>query len=122
MIPKFVFSEENRPLGSVETSPCGCLKVLYITKEPYRTMVMNAMTDYALYAPYEANGYRLRAVETVENPCFEVLAKSYLQEDLWIKVGEVSFRAEDNRAIFTLSRIRVKYHRQEDKNDTKTTF
>lgn len=110
MHPKLVFSEEARPIGQVEASPCGSLIVLYISNEPYRTMVINALNDYALYAPYAPNGYRLRLVETVEKSYYEVLAKSYLEETLWVKIGEVH-QEDGEKAIFSLSRIRVNYNK-----------
>lgn len=106
--PKFVYSEENRLIGPVELSACKCLKVLYIKYEPYRTMLLNALNDYALYAPYAPDGYRLNLVETVEKSYYEVLAKSYLEEELWVKVGEV-IKNEEANWQFSLSRIRVKY-------------
>lgn len=110
--PEVVYSEEGWVLGEVKTSPCSCLSVLYLRTEPYKTMVFNAMTDYALEAPYEENGYRLASVSDVDKSFFEVLAKSVLEEDLWVKIGEVHWSDDlEEKAVFILGRIRVNYTR-----------
>ena len=109
-IPKEIFSEEDWRLGEVETSFCGTLTLCRIHSEPYRTMVLNAITDYGLEVPYENNGYQMRPVETGDKVNFEVFAKSALEENLWVKIGEVNWQdGLEEKAIFTLSRIRIKY-------------
>ena len=112
-IPKAIYSEEGWALGDVESSPCGSMIVLHLRTEPYRTMVLNAITDYALLTPYEEDGYRMQVVNDVDNPHFDVMAKSALQANLWTKIGEVKWEEiPEEKAIFRLSRIRVKYNKE----------
>ena len=52
----------------------------------------------------------MRPVETGDKFYFEVFAKSALEENLWVKIGEVNWQdGLEEKAIFTLSRIRIKY-------------
>lgn len=106
-----IYNENHKVIGVTRQSPCGSLVQLPVGAEPYRTMLLNTCSDYALLVPYEDNVYRMEKDTTRtddEGERWEVLALSSLEEGLWVPVAEV-VENEHGEMIFDLLRIRPNY-------------
>ena len=113
-----IYSEHGKAIGATRRSPCGCMTELVLQVEPWRTMLQNVLTDYALEVPFgEANTYRLDWDEEGER--WLVKAKSVLEKELWVDVAEVR---EDERGlpVFSLLRVRPRYSGRRKRRDRKT--
>lgn len=120
-IPEAIYSEEGRLIGLTQSSACGCLTRVSIHVEPYRTMVLNTLTDYALVCPYDEGCYRFDPVipeSETEAPYFILRAKSALDETIWVTIGE-AHKNEMGQYIFSLVRIRPQYKRTKKRHQAR---
>lgn len=115
-----IYSEHGKAIGATRRSPCGCMTELVVQVEPWRTMLANVLTDYALEAPFnEPHTYRLDRDE--DNERWLVKARSTLEQGLWVDVAEVC-DDENGQPTLSLLRIRPHYAGRRERRHAKRTI
>lgn len=114
MIP--VYSSDDHPVGFIETSSCGRNRRFIIRFEPYRTQLAGVLTDYALGPVFGEDSFRLDANESGGD---DVLARSLLEEGLFVPIGRIY--PDGDRERFELVRVRPRYESERPRRKRRQT-